>query len=409
MPLPRFRPLVKVVPWKQEGKDIFVVMDHQEALFDHQVALPPMAFVVAAFLDGRREVADVQKAIADNLKGVQVGPEEVEAVVRDLDEHFLLETDRVERRRREVEQEYLGLAARPPRFVTGSADEVTKELDGYFEGTAGAGRPGAPGADGLAAIMAPHIDFRRGGTCYTFAYRELAERSDADVYVIFGVAHLSPPNPFILTTKDYETPLGPVRTDRGLVEEVASRAGKHVLEFESLHRSEHSIEFQSVFLKKARPEAKFTVVPILCSSFEPHCGDASPSTVPRIAEFLEALGEAVRGRKVCLVAGVDLAHVGPVFGDDVALDEKLVEWMMAGDTRSLRACMEGNAEAFWNTVMADGNRRHVCGLSATYSTLKVLGEAQGKVHKYGFAPDPQGGFVSFASMSFRRASTIILP
>ena len=83
--------------------------------------------------------------------------------------------------------------------------------------------------------------------------------------------------------------------------------------------------------------------------------------------------------------------------------------MMSGDTRSLQACSEGNAEAFWNSVVSDGNRRHVCGLSATYAALRLLGDVEGKVLKYGFAPDPAGGIVSFASMSFQPRSRIIVP
>ena len=109
------------------------------------------------------------------------------------------------------------------------------------------------------------------------------------------------------------------------------------------------------------------------------------------------------------MAGVDFAHVGPVFGDDVKIDEKLIEWMMSGDTRSLQAISEGNPESFWNSVMSDGDRRHVCGLSATYAALRLLGDVDGRVHKYGFAPDPAGGLVSFASMSFQARSRIVLP
>ena len=60
-------------------------------------------------------------------------------------------------------------------------------------------------------------------------------------------------------------------------------------------------------------------------------------------------------------------------------------------------------------MVSDGNRRHVCGLSATYAALRLLDDAEGKVHKYGFAPDPAGGIVSFASMSFKPRSRIVLP
>jgi len=408
MPLPPFRNSLKVVPIKHEGKDVFVVLDQQEQLFEHQIVLPPLAFVIASFLDGRREIPDIQAEITKNLK-VDVAAEEIETVVRDLDHHLLLESSRTRERRREVAEDFSKLPSRPAKFVQGSAEEVTLQLDGYFSAEAGAGKLGAKRDEPLSAILAPHIDFNRGGPCYSFAYRELAERSDAELYVILGVAHLSPPNPFVVTAKDYETPLGPVETDRDVVASLEKRLGKRIYDHEPVHRSEHSAEFQAVFLKHARPEAKFTVVPILCSAFEQWCGSASPSTASEIEDVLGAIREAVSGRRVCFVAGVDFAHVGPVFGDDVEIDQKLIEWMMDGDTRGLQTIAEGNAEAFWNSVVSDGNKRHVCGLSATYAALRLLDDAEGRVHKYGFAPDPAGGIVSFASMSFQPRKRIIIP
>jgi MEMO1 family protein len=408
MPLPPFRGSLKVVPIKHEGKDVFVVLDHQEQLFEHQVVLPPLAFVIASFLDGRREIADVQAQILEHLKA-EVKPEEIEGVVRDLEHHLLLESSRTRERRQQMAEEFSRLPSRPSKFVEGSAEEVAQQLDGYFAGDAGSGKIGARRDEPLAGILAPHIDFKRGGPCYTFAYRELAERSDADLYVILGVAHLSPPNPFVVTSKDYETPLGPVTTDREVVAALEKRLGKRIFDHESVHRSEHSAEFQAVFLKHARPTAKFSVVPILCSAFEQWCGVTSPSTAPEIEDVLAAIRESVAGRRVCIVAGVDFAHVGPVFGDEVEINQELIQWMMAGDTRGLQTIAEGNAEAFWNSVVSDGNRRHVCGLSATYAALRLLDGADGQVHKYGFAPDPAGGIVSFASMSFKPRKRIILP
>jgi hypothetical protein len=409
MPLPRLRSLLKIVDHQLEGKPVFLAIDGQEGLFDHQVVLPPLAFVVAYFLDGRRDAEAVRKEIADKLQGTDIPADRIEQVVRELDEHYLLETDRAAGRRREIAEEYAARSARPARFVTGSAEEVGRQLDGYYAGEAGAGQPGEGRADSLSGIMAPHIDFPRGGNCYTFAYKELAERSAADLYVILGVAHLSPENPFVVTAKNYETPLGTVETDREAVAELEKRLGRRIFEYESYHRSEHSAEFQAVFLKHARKRSPFTIVPILCSSFERWCGGASPSTAPEVREFLDAMAETLAGRKACIVAGVDFAHVGPVFGDSVKLDDKRVEWMVAGDGESLQACKEGNAEAFWNGIMADGNARHVCGLSATYAALRLLDGAQGKVLKYGFAPDPGGGIVSFASMAFSPRPRIVAP
>jgi AmmeMemoRadiSam system protein B len=408
MPHPAFRGTLKVVPYKHEGKDVFIVVDQQEQLFEHQVVLPPLAFVVGSLLDGRRETPDIQAEIKTQLK-VDVQAREIESVVKDLDQYLLLESPKVQEKRRAVADEFAALPARPAQFVEGGAADVQKQLDGYYAAEAGAGAIAARRDEPLAGILAPHIDFNRGGPCYTFAYKELAERSDADLYIILGVAHLSPPNPFVLTSKNYETPLGPVTTDREALAAVEKRLGKRIYAHESVHRSEHSVEFQAVFLKHARPKASFSVLPILCSAFEQWCGGASPSTSSEVEDALGAIREATAGRKVCIVAGVDFAHVGPVFGDDVEVDQKLIDWMMAGDTRGLQVIAEGNPESFWNSVVSDGNRRHVCGLSATYAALRLLDGSPGQVHKYGFAPDPAGGIVSFASVSFKPKSRIVLP
>src|SRR5436190_16296855 len=142
MPLPPFRASLKVIPHKHEGKDVFVVLDHQEQLFEHQVVLPPLAFVIASFLDGRREIADVQAQILEHLKA-EVKPEEIEGVVRDLEHHLLLESSRTRERRQQMAEEFSLLPSRPSKFIEGSAEEVAQQLDGYFAGDAGSGQIGA--------------------------------------------------------------------------------------------------------------------------------------------------------------------------------------------------------------------------------------------------------------------------
>lgn len=404
MPHPRFRDTFKIFTAQKDGQEVFVVVDEREHFIEGNVVLPPFYFVVASLLDGTRDSAAIQKEIRDQLKA-EVGIDEIDRVVRDMEENLLLESPRVIERRKAQLADYLAAPARPLQFVPGSGAELKSLLDGYYDADGGAGRPGARRDEPLGGILAPHIDFNRGGVCYGHAYKELAERGDADLYVLLGVPHLSPPNPFVFTAKDYDTPWGPVQTDPAALAAVEKRLGKRIYDHEITHLKEHSLEFQAVWLKHTLPDRPFTVLPVLCSAFEQWCGDSSPSTAPEIEAGLAALREATAGRKVCIVGGVDFAHVGPSFGDKVEVDKKLISWMQAGDMRSMDAIAEGNAESFWNSVVSDGNRRHVCGLSATYAALRLLDGAPGKVHRYGFAPDPAGGLVSFASVSFAKKAS----
>ena len=51
------------------------------------------------------------------------------------------------------------------------------------------------------------------------------------------------------------------------------------------------------------------------------CNGAHPATDGRLSAFLDALSQGTRGLRVLVVASVDLAHVGPQFGDAYLMDE----------------------------------------------------------------------------------------
>ena len=65
----------------------------------------------------------------------------------------------------------------------------------------------------------------------------------------------------------------------------------------------------------------------------------------------------------------------------------------------LEAVEAGDADAFFDSVRRDGDRRRICGLSPIYTLLRALGGARGTLRTYGQWPDPEG-VVSFASLVF---------
>src|SRR5262249_37063654 len=155
--------------------------------------------------------------------------------------------------------------------------------------------PGNDQAGGrLRGILSPHIDFHRGGPVYTWSYRELVEQSDADTFVILGVAHHFCRNRFALTRKNFETPLGLALTDRGYVDRLASSSVEHLFDYERAHRSEHSIKFQVVSLHYLlASRRKFTIVPILVGSFYDLMDDGKdPMEAAEVRQFVEALRAA---------------------------------------------------------------------------------------------------------------------
>jgi hypothetical protein len=252
-------------------------------------------------------------------------------------------------------------------------------------------------------LIAPHIDFHRGGPAYAWGYREVAERADADVFVIFGTCHTGMADPFALTRKDYDTPLGPAPVDQDFVDALVRRAPLDCFASELAHRNEHSIEFQAVFLRYlfgARRDVR--IVPILTSfAHEALMTGETPDADPLVRGFLDALVEtaAASGRRVAWVAGADLAHMGPRFGDPKRLDRAAMARIEAEDRAMLRAVEAGDAAAFFASVAADRDRRRICGLSPIYTLLRVLGGRPGNLRHYGHTADPEC-VVSFASVVY---------
>jgi AmmeMemoRadiSam system protein B len=400
MPLPRRRAL-DAFPVELKGEHYFVLRD-TEGLFDDPMILDPFSFLVWNLLTGGTDMKDIQKEIANYANGIEVPENRIAHIIERLKKGLLVESPEVAKKRRDLADVFKNEKVRPARFAGRGgypAEEaaLAKEIDGYYRNELGAGVPDRKKkGPALRGILSPHIDFRRGGACYTHAYRAVAESEAPATALVLGVAHLSPPSPFVLSDKAYDTPLGRLDPDLDFIHAFRKRAPEGLQEDEIVHRNEHSIEFQAVFLRHAHPKVGLKIVPILCSSFAPE----DPAKDKRVEDTIGALQETLKGRDVLVVAGVDFAHVGPRFGDSVPLDDKLVKWMTEGDSASLRHVAGVDAEGFWESVTSDGNKRHVCGLTATYTALRLLKGAAGSLKRYAFAPDPAGGLVSFAAATF---------
>lgn len=249
--------------------------------------------------------------------------------------------------------------------------------------------PAPPGP--VRLLVAPHIDYPRGAEGYARAYGALAA-TDADLFVVFGTAHATPPHLFTLTRLDYATPLGTVPTDRAAVDAIVARLGpEEVLSDELCHAAEHSVELQLVVLRHLlrRP---FTALPVLCSSIS-HL--PAPAAAGATDPFLGALSSATAGRRVCFVAGADLAHLGPSYGDPVAPGPAELAAHAAADRRTLRYLAAGDADGFHRDAVRDDARRRLCGIAPIYAALRASGRGARLLH-YGQWSDGSDA-VSFAA------------
>ncbi len=405
-PVPRLR-AVEAFPVEHEGRSCLALRDtagYTEAV----VLLHGALLEIVSLFDGEHTVADIQAAVM-RRHGQLVERRQIEEIAEALDHQGFLDSPGFAERRAVIDGSFLASPTRPAAHAGGAyaldAVELHTTLDGFFAPPDGPGPIDGERAAGpeVRGVIAPHIDFHRGGPAYAWAYRELAERSRADLFVILGTCHAGMEHPFALTRKDYASPLGDVPVDRDFVDALARRARQDCFGSELAHRVEHSIELQAVFLRYLYADRRDArIVPVLASfAHEALHRGQRPDDDLRVPRFLEALAETIAagGQRVALIAGADLAHVGPRFGDPEPVGAPELARIEREDGVMLESVAAGDADAFFESVAIDGDRRRICGYSPIYALLRSLGGVTGSVKRYGQWPDPNG-VVSFASVVF---------
>jgi len=408
--IPALRP-VELVPLTHEGRQLFLLRD-PSGVAAETLVMPPASAELLAFFDGSHSVRDVQTAIA-RATGRIVPAEQIQEFVRKLDENFYLDSPAGAERRRALAHAYATARARPAHFAgqAYSADptELRRELDALFAAPTGPGRPAAAVAAWPRAIAAPHVDPGRGAAAYAHAYAPLWGARPQRI-LILGVLHGASRNPFVLTGKDYQTPLGVMRTDVRRVHALAQRLEWDPLEEEELHRAEHSIEFQVLWLQYALseggvdpPDPAPEVLPILCAFSTEAFGESLEAAARRVQidAFLHELRTllAEDPTPTLIVAGVDLAHVGPRFGDAREMSSAWAEEIARRDRETLARLTEGDADAFVHEVVSAGEDRRLCGFGALYALGALISSARGRTLHYDQSRDSTG-LVSFAAIAF---------
>ena len=388
---------IEIFPITYEEQQLLCLRD-PEGFVEEQLLLTPAAFFIAAMLDGKRSVLDIQYEFAQRFEGQILFSNDIESTVTYLDEHGFLFSERFWELRARVLQDFQENPVRAAylagKSYPGDPQTLRSFLTQQFTRNGGPGN--LPSSDAqtekaLSGLIAPHIDFHRGGHSYAHAYSELSRHRKPEIVLIFGVAHAAPPAPFILTRKHFDSPFGSIETDAHIVEALAASCSWNPWEHEIAHRTEHSIEFQVVMLSLMYG-TNIRIVPVLCGNFE----DGITSD---IVKFLETCKEQLRDKNATVIAAADLSHVGKRFGDGFDISETIVGEIQKRDEADLQLAVAGNAEAFYKAVMVDKNARRVCGIHAIYAAVHVIG-APGRLLHYSYAHDPSGGIVSFASVSY---------
>ena len=143
------------------------------------------------------------------------------------------------------------------------------------------------------------------------------------------------------------------------------------------------------------------MIPILVGPFQRFVANGGhPEQDERLNRFIGVLQQESVGKKVVAVASVDLAHVGPAFGDNFVMDQPRRTALMQSDRRLLEAIMAGDAARFYGEIAGIQDRNRICGFAPIYLLLRYLETTQGQEIAYQHCPadDEDNSLVSICGI-----------
>ncbi len=413
---PKLRAIEAIIVPDEELGSVLMLRD-TEGVQDGHVRIPRPLVPIVARMTGRTTCAEIARQVSAEA-GQDVPVSLVVRIATELEAALFCEGPAYRKAKAEMERAFEESALRPASHAGGAYHADPNKLASYIDqeclgaarrgaakppvGDHGARAGGSKRRGTLRALISPHIDPWRGALCYGHAYGHLARAlpKDVDTFVVFGTSHAPMKEPFALLRKGFATPLGDVPCDLGRIDAIAAAADFDVFRDRLNHKREHSIEFQAVFLRHVMGERPFRIIPILAGLGKNQASGEDPARNKSVEKLLRAVQRVVEETSAIVVAGADLAHVGPRFGDPQPYAKRERKTLDELDRKSLDYALSCDAGEFWAHVSRDLETRRVCGLAPIYSLLRVANATKGELLHYEQTVDPEeGSIVSHAALA----------
>ncbi len=401
---PRLRLNLQIIPAQVSNEKVLVFQD-PERWSEEMVILPAQLAPLLQYFDGNHSLREIQEEIMQQTRQL-IAVDDLQQLEKELDDHLLLDSERFRNYVQAQMKEWVESKVRPPVLAGQSYPEdpeaLKKFLDDFY--ISGPGMPSENKGDQLKAILAPHIELQGNGQVYASAYKKLLEESQAELFLILGTGHHPMEDIMVFSEKDFQTPLGIAETDREFIRAVKKRMRKKSRLGDFSHRKEHSIELQVLFLQHLlQGKRKFKIVPILIGSCQSMVElGYSPDQDLLVQDYLVAIREQIKaeGKKVALIASVDLAHLGPRYGDRESYTPIREEEIKADDQKMLCCLEQCDAEGFFREIARTKDRRKICGLAPIYFTFKIIEPTRAELLKWSVWYDQNSkSAVSFCAMA----------
>ncbi len=383
-----------------EEENALVVYDSEQYI-DEPLYFGSQIVEILELINGEKTIVEIHSFLRYTNE-IDITLQDVQSVISLLDEKGLFESESFFHIQQLQDSEFHLATTRKP-VCSGSSypeekDHLLEYLDSVFHST----EIYEP-IQSVAALI-PHIDFRVGIEPYISAYKHIKDVK-ASVFFVIGTSHYGYQDQYILTEKDFETPLGTVQTNKTIVQKIHSLTANIFTKNDIAHKPEHSIEFHTVLLKYLFPDRDFTIVPILVTSFHHFVSsNIFPDASDRIKIFCETLKEIIRelGENAYVISSGDLSHIGLKFGDDFdaySMKEQVSEF----DLKILDSLVDGNKQQFFQIIKNENDRFRICGLPPTYTLLNSMDALKGKtIALQQWYEEETKSMVSFGSVLFQK-------
>ncbi|MBX3359567.1 MAG: AmmeMemoRadiSam system protein B [Phycisphaeraceae bacterium] len=391
---------------------------------DKVVFTTPGAQLILPKMDGAHTLDQIVAEVGQGLTRPIV-----EQLVAQLDDAGLLDGPVFEGMLKTMREEYDGLSVLPPATTAAFADALVMQSVGKDATEADKTEQGPrllrqaldqfiatalkdaanPSFESLPkAIVAPHLDYPRGWFNYGAVYGRLRVVDRPDRVVILGTNHFGLSTGVTACDKGFSTPLGTCELDEPLLKALVSRLGDGLLANRYDHEREHSIELHVPWIQHVfgggGPGGEGgageypTVLGVLVHDPAVNNGESYDGNGIAVQPFAEALRAAIAELpgKTLIVSSADLSHVGPGFGDQVALAGEAKEAVdfrnkvVAHDREMLDLVVKKKPGDLISAMAWQQNPTRWCSTGNLVATLLTVAPERVDLLNYGGAMDQQG-------------------
>ena len=196
-----------------------------------------------------------------------------------------------------------------------------------------------PGRDlkNLRAIIVPHAGYVFSGITAASAFNRIDPSREYDNIFILGPSHhVGFAGASVYTQGDYITPLGPVKVNKKLGEQLVEKYPFFSSRTDA-HLAEHSIEVELPFLQ-CRMKKAFQIVPIVIGSGYDETGEQTLSIYKNIAGALQPYFT----EKNLFIVSTDFSHY-PGYEDAKVVDKSTADAVLSNSVRNLVLTYNTNA------------------------------------------------------------------